>query len=360
MQNKLKTGVPAMKRFDYNEFPATLLRPELVNLLAAIHEHKGKQDLYIEAHQDVLNSMLEVAKIQSTDASNRIEGIFTSDVRLRELMEEKVAPRNRNEKEIVGYRDVLATIHENYDYIPISPNTILQLHRDLYSFLASGAAGQWKSVDNIIAETNNNGEQFIRFKPVSAFETPEAMELLCNEYNQAIQAEIHDPLLLTVLFVFDFLCIHPFNDGNGRMSRLLTLLLLYRAGYIVGKYISLEYLIEKSKESYYDVLRESSSQWHDNASDYLPFIEYYLGLILKAYGEFENRVEHVFISKLSKAERIRMQFEKKLGKISKRDILEACPDISISMIEITLKKLLEEGYIIKIGSARNTAYVKRT
>lgn len=348
-----------MRKFDYSELPATLLTPEISGQLSTIHEYRGKQDLYIAAQKDVLSALLEVAVIQSTDASNRIEGIFTSDVRLRELVAHKTAPRNRNEKEIAGYRDVLAVIHENYDYIPLNPNTILQLHRDLYSYLAPGVGGHWKNGDNVIAETNASGKQYIRFKPIPAIETPDAIKNLCEAYDKALRAGRHDPLLLSCLFVFDFLCIHPFDDGNGRMSRLLTLLLLYKAGYIVGKYISLEMFIEKSKKTYYETLLASSANWYESNCDYKPFVQYYLGTLLKTYREFEDRVGHMLTSKATKAERIRMVFEQKLGRISKRDILTRCSDISEATVERTLKELLDSGFIEKVGSGKNTAYAKR-
>ena len=347
-----------MRKFDYSAFPGALLTPEISNLLSAIHEYRGKQDLYITAKRDILKTLLEVAIIQSTDASNRIEGIFTSDARLKELVMQKSQPVNRNEKEIAGYRDVLATIHESYEYIPLAPNSILQLHRDLYSFQAPGIGGHWKNSDNLIAETDSKGNQHIRFTPVTAFETPRAMEELCTAYRNAIAIGVCDPLMLAILFVFDFLCIHPFNDGNGRMSRLLTLLLLYQNGYIVGKYISLEKLIEQSKETYYETLQQSSANWNGGTNDYMPFMRYMLGIILKSYREFENRVEHIVTGKLNKTDRIRLIFEQKLGKISKSDIANACPDISISMIERTLKEMLDDGKIKKVGSGRATEYVK--
>lgn len=348
-----------MRTFDYTSFPAKLLTPEISSLLSAIHEYRGKQDLYVTAKRDILQTLLEVAVIQSTDASNRIEGIFTSDERLKELVEKKIEPINRNEKEIAGYRDVLATIHENYEYISVTPNSVLQLHRDLYSFQPSGIGGHWKNSDNLIAEKGPDGQNHVRFKPVSALETPDAMERLCHAFDGAIRQGTHDPLLLSALFVFDFLCVHPFNDGNGRMSRLLTLLLLYRGGYIVGKYISLEMLIEKSKQTYYETLQESSSGWNDGKNDYIPFLRYLLGIVLKAYREFSDRVEHTVLSRSNKSERIRLVFEQRLGKISKRDIADACPDISIAMIEQTLKQMLDEGVIRKVGAGKNTAYVKR-
>ena len=347
-----------MRKFDYLSFPGRLLTPEISNLLSAIHEYRGKQDLYITAKKDVLKTLLNVAVIQSTDSSNRIEGIFTSDVRLKELVMQKSQPVNRNEKEIAGYRDVLATIHESYEYISVTPNSILQLHRDLYSFQPSGIGGSWKNSDNLIAETDIDGNKHIRFTPVPAFETPLVMADLCDNYRKALADSICDPLMLSILFIFDFLCIHPFNDGNGRMSRLLTLLLLYQNGYIVGKYISLEKLIEESKHTYYETLQASSNLWNSGKNDYLPFLRYMLGIILKSYREFENRIEHIVSGKLNKTERIRKVFEQKLGKISKGDIAQLCPDISISMIELTLKDMLNKGEIIKVGSGRATAYIK--
>ena len=347
-----------MRTFDYLNLPESLLTPEISNLLSAIHEYRGKQTLFITARKDVLQSLLKIAVIQSTDASNRIEGIYTSDARLRELVMQKVDPGNRNEREIAGYRDVLRTIHENYEYIPVTSNTILQLHRDLYSYHPSGMGGHWKSADNLIAETDAAGNKRTRFTPTPAFETPEAMRALCEAYNEAVAQEHYDPLMLMVLFIFDFLCIHPFNDGNGRMSRLLTLMLLYQHGYIVGKYISLEKLIEENKQTYYETLQESSTGWDAGNNNYLPFLQYQLGIILKAYREFECRVEYVTSAKLNKMERIRMMFEQKPGKIRKADIMAACPDISISLIERTLKQMLDNGEIRKIGASRTTAYIK--
>ncbi len=348
-----------MKKFDYTFMPGKLLTPEICNLLSAIHEFRGKQDLYITAKRDTLRTLLEVALIQSTEASNRIEGIFTSKSRLKELVMQKTEPVSRNEKEIAGYRDVLRTIHENYEYIPIVPNSILQLHRDLYSFQASGMGGRWKNSDNLISETADDGKLRIRFKPLTAFETPQAMSDLCSAYTVAVAHGVYDPLLLSVIFIFDFLCIHPFNDGNGRMSRLLTLLLLYQHGYIVGKYISLEMLIEKSKDSYYETLQSSSDNWSDGTNDYIPFVRYLLGTILKGYREFAARVESVVIGKANKTERIQMLFEQQPGKISKKMILEQCPDISMAMVEKTLKQLLDNGIIQKVGQGKSTAYVKR-
>jgi Fic family protein len=347
-----------MKDFDYKNTHKTLLTPEIVAMLTSIHEHKGKQELYVEAHADALTTLLEVAKIQSTGASNRIEGIHTTDKRLEELVKEKSAPRNRTEQEITGYRDVLETIHESYEYIYPRPNIILQLHKQLYSFARSSMGGSYKNADNLIAETDTEGKQSVRFQPVPAFLTESTMHTLCTSFIESLEKGEYDSLLLIPMFILDFLCIHPFNDGNGRMSRLLTLLLYYRAGYIVGKYISIEKLIEDSKDTYYEALQASSLGWHENKSDYLPFIQYYLGVLLKAYNNFEERVEYLQYRGLSKPDRIKAIIDRKIGKITKREIIEACPDISKITVERTLSALIKEGYIVKIGAGRATAYGK--
>jgi len=347
-----------MKLYDYNDLPEALLVPDVVAMLTSIHEHKGKQELFIEAHADTLSTLVEIAKIQSTGASNRIEGINTTDKRLEELVRYKSAPRNRSEQEIAGYRDVLITIHESYDYIPPRPNIILQLHRQLYSFSTS-PGGSYKNADNTIIETDAEGKERVRFRPVPAYLTAAAMDSLCSSFIQSMEKKKHNPLLLIPMFVLDFLCIHPFNDGNGRMSRLLTLLLFYRAGYIVGKYISLEKLIENSKDTYYEALQDSSTDWHENKNDYLPFIRYYLGILKKAYDEFEERVQHLQRRSLSKPERIKAVIERRIGKISKKEIMEACPDISKVTVERTLTALVKAGHLLKVGGGRDVAYVLR-
>ncbi|MBK5245053.1 MAG: Fic family protein [Eubacteriaceae bacterium] len=349
-----------MRKFDYKTIPAEIMNYEIMNLVSAIHEYKGKQELFIEAKPDVLEAMLEIAKIQSTGASNRIEGIYTSDERLDALVKSKAEPHNRSEREIAGYREVLSLIHESYDYMVPSTNVILQLHRDLYHFNPTSAGGKFKNSDNVIAETDTSGQSRIRFQPLSAFETPEAVDRLTSTFVEAANAEKYDPLLLIPMFVLDFLCIHPFNDGNGRMSRLLTLLLLYRSGYIVSKYISIEMIIEKTKETYYEVLQDSSTNWYEGKNAYLPFIKYYLEVILSAYKEFSSRVELIQNKSLTKPERIRVLFDNTLQKLSKRMILEKCPDISMSTVEVTLGVLLKEGYIIKTGAGKNTAYIRNT
>lgn len=347
-----------MRNFDYITNPAKLLTPEIVQMVGSIHEHKGKQELFLEANIDELKTLLEVALIQSTGASNRIEGIFTSDKRLEELVSQKAEPRNRSEQEIAGYREVLATIHESYEYITPRPNIILQLHRDLYSYSQGNIGDTYKNSDNVIAETDAEEHQKARFIPVPAFQTAEAIDELCAHFLEAWEANLIDKLILIPMFILDFLCIHPFNNGNGRMSRLLTLLLFYKAGYIVGKYVSMEMLIEKTKETYYEALQASSFGWHEGENSYKPFVKYYLGIMLKAYNEFENRVEHLKYHNLSKPDRIKAVIDNKVGKITKKEIMELCPDISKVTVERTLTDLVKSGYIAKVGAGPSTGYVR--
>ena len=289
-----------MRSFNCDNKWDKLLTPDIVSLLTQIHEFKGELSLFIEAKADKLTQLVEVAKIQSTKASNKIEGIYTTDDRLKAIVKDKTTPKTRNEREIAGYRDVLNTIHESHDNIPLRPNIILQLHRDLYKFEGYDIGGKYKAADNIIEEEDSEGNKHVRFHPMAAWETPEAIRNLCDEYDKALSKGTIDPLLLIPMFILDFLCIHPFNDGNGRMSRLLTLLCLYKAGYIVGKYISIEHLIEKTKESYYECLQASSAGWHEDENDYEPFVKYMLGIVVAAYRDFTERVNVLITSNLSK------------------------------------------------------------
>lgn len=347
-----------MRAFDYENEPHKLLTPRTVNLLSSLHELRGQQRLNGELAPTVFDALVEVAKVISTGASNRIEGIFTSDHRLVQIVKEKATPTTRAEEEIAGYRDVLATIHESHEYIDVTPGVILQLHRDLYRYTPSSFAGQWKDTDNVIVEVDESGHRVERFRPLSAVETPQAMEALCQSYNQAVSAGVFDPLLLIGMFVFDFVSIHPFNDGNGRMSRLFTLLLLYKHGYMVGKYVSIEGLIEQSRETYYDALAASSHGWNRGENDYAPFVDYLLGIVLAAYRDLNQRTEE-FLSHQTKAQRVEAVFDRTVGKVTKADIAEACPDISLITIERALKSLLDAGIIQKVGAGRATGYVKR-
>lgn len=346
-----------MRLYNYKDKWEQVLTPEIVSMLTQIHEYKGKQNLFIESNCDTLTGLVEIAKIQSTESSNKIEGIYTSNERIKKLLLSKTNPQNRAEEEIAGYRDVLNTIHQNHDDIPLKPNIILQLHRDLYKFNNVGYGGQYKNIDNVIAEEDENGNRFVRFQPLEAWEVPENIERICKEYNEAVALEAIDPLLAIPMFILDFLCIHPFNDGNGRMSRLLTLLLLYRSGYIVGKYISIEQMIESTKEQYYDTLKKSSTAWHENGNDYAPFVKYMLSVILAAYREFSTRVQIMIESNLSKPERVAKIIEDTLGRVTKQEVLEKCPDISETTVQRALADLLKNNKIKKISGGRYTSYI---
>lgn len=344
-----------MRNINYTEKWKELLTPEIVSLLTKIHEFKGEQNLFIEAHTDELEYLLEIARIQSTEASNKIEGIYTSDERLKLIALNKTMPKTRNEFEIAGYRDVLNTIHGSYEHIPVKPSIILQLHRDLYKF-GGDTGGKYKATDNVIREEDSEGNQRIRFVPVESWATPDMINLLCAQFDEAIKDESADPLLLIPMFILDFLCIHPFKDGNGRMSRLLTLLLLYRAGYVVGKYISIEKLIEISKDAYYAALEASSQKWHEEKNDYAPFVRYTLGVIVSAYKDFSSRVWKLSTRVLSKPDRVRETIKETLGVITKAEIAKKCPDISQITIQRALAELVAKGEIKKIGGGRYTKY----
>ena len=346
-----------MKRtFDYSFLQAAHWDNGIVSQLARIHEYKGRQKLYLSQRPAELGRLVELAKVQSTESSNKIEGIVTTDTRIRALVSEKTTPRNRDEAEIAGYRDVLSLIHERYEHIPLRANVILQLHRDLYRYSGRDIGGRFKNTQNYINATLPDGTSRTLFTPLEPYETPDAVEAICEQYRRAADADIVDRLLLIPVFIVDFLCIHPFNDGNGRMSRLLTTLLLYQSGYVVGRYISLEHLIEKTKETYYDALRDASADWYAGTNRYDPFIRYLLGVVLCAYREFERRVD-VFGAHGNAYERVRRTALENVGGFSKRELLEQCPGLSVSAVETALKRLCNEGILRKTGSGRGTRYV---
>ncbi|EEP28010.1 Fic family protein [Shuttleworthella satelles] len=346
-----------MRNFNYSKIKDKKWDSEVLGLVASIYKYQGKQELYLKQKPEELNKLIEIAKIQSTEASNEIEGIVTTSVRLRQLVEEKTTPRNRNEQEIAGYRDVLNIIHDNFDAIPISKNYILQMHKIMFSHMNNPMAGQTKNVQNYISATYPDGHTEVLFTPLSPFETPEALDKICNEYNKVIGNLELEPLITIPIFIHDFLCIHPFNDGNGRMSRLLTTLLLYRSGFYVGKYISLEALIAKNKSAYYDALGQAGGYWHEENEDILPFLKYILGTILAAYKEFEDRFS-IVEEKLPAVELVRKATLQKLGRFTKQDIRELCPSLSVSSIEGSLRKLISEGELKKEGVGRATKYIR--
>lgn len=343
------------KVFDYSKFESRTWDKEVLNYIGLIHEFKGRQQLYLAQRPDKLDKLVELAKIQSTEASNAIEGIITTNQRLAQLMNDKTTPKNRDEEEIKGYRYALNLVHENFEYIPIRPNYILQLHKEMYQFLDVNFGGKFKDTPNEIDAVYPDGRKVVIFKPLEPYKTPEAIEKICEEYNKAINQLNVDPLVAIPVFIHDFLCIHPFNDGNGRMSRLLTTLLLYKSGYVVGKYISLEKKIQITKDDYYDALNRSSKGWMESENDDTPFVKYILGVILAAYRDFEQRVD-LLETKMTAREMVEKAVKLKIGKFTKSDIMELCPKIGKGSVENSLKVMCEEGLIKKEGKGRATFY----
>lgn len=349
-----------MRDFDYSYLKDRTWSNEIVAYLTKIHEYRGKQELFLRQKPAAIERLVEVARIQSTESSNRIEGIRTTAPRLRQLVASKTTPKTRDEQEILGYRNVLDLIHESHDYIPVRPNYILQLHRDLMRYTGSSFGGSYKSTPNEIDAILANGERTTLFVPLAPNEVPEAMESLCGAYDRGLRQGVVDPLFLIPCFVLDFLCIHPFDDGNGRMSRLLTLLLLYRAGYSVGRYISIEKAIADTKDAYYDALGLADSGWHEARNDPKPFIEYMLGILLACYRDLESRVSIVEDAgaRSTSYDVVLAYARGTLGVFSKREVMEACPVLGSSSVESALKRLVDEGVLVRLGAGRKTRYVR--
>lgn len=349
-----------MRKFDYSKLNELSFDAETINYLSKINQYKGKQELYIRQKPLELERLVQVARIQSTESSNSIEGIRTTNSRIKQLLIGKTSPKTRDEEEIIGYRDVLDLIHSSYEEIKIVPNHILQLHKILLSHTNLSYGGNFKNVQNYITDTYENGETRIRFTPLSPFETPDAIAAICESYNRTIKLELIDPLILIPVFITDFLCIHPFNDGNGRMSRLLTLLLLYQNDFLVGKFISIEKQIEKSKNIYYDVLEKIDYEWREEKNDPTPFIKYYLKVILAAYKELDERISLVNEkgSKNNIYDVVKKYCQNKIGRFTSADVIRDCPSGGRSRIFDSLKKLVDEGIIERKGSGRSSYYVK--
>ena len=346
-----------MRTFNYNKYREQKWDSEVLGLVAAIYKEAGKQELYLKQRPEELEKLVEIARIQSTESSNAIEGIVTTDTRIRQLVAEKTAPRNRSEQEIAGYRDALSVIHESFDAIPVTRNYILQLHKILYSHTNNPLAGQTKNVQNYISATYPDGHAEILFTPLSPFETPDALDRICEEYDRVIGNLELEPLIAIPVFIHDFLCIHPFNDGNGRMSRLLTTLLLYRSGFQVGRYVSLEAKIAKDKDLYYQALGASQHGWHAGDDDAVPFIKYLLGTILAAYRDFGDRFALVE-QKRSALETVRLATQQKLGRFTKQDVRDLCPALSLSSVEGALRQLVANGELRREGKGKNTRYLR--
>ena len=346
-----------MRTFNYSLIKDQKWDSDILGYIAAIYREAGKQEQYLKQRPEELEKLVEIAKIQSTEASNAIEGIITTNTRIRQLVEERTAPKNRDEQEIAGYRDVLNIIHESFDAIPITKNYILQLHKIMYSHMNNPLAGQTKNVQNYISASYPDGHSEILFTPLAPYETPEALDKICEEYNKVIGNFELEPLIAIPVFIHDFLCIHPFNDGNGRMSRLLTTLLLYRSGFYVGKYISLEAKIAKDKDLYYDALSRSQDGWHEGTEDVIPFIKYILSTILAAYKDFGDHFS-IVEEKLPAIDMVKKAAEYKIGRFTKQDIRELCPSLSISSIEGSLRKLVENGEFRREGVGKSTFYIR--
>ncbi|MBE5714891.1 MAG: Fic family protein [Ruminiclostridium sp.] len=346
-----------MRAFNYSAIKEQKWDSEILGLVAAIYKEAGKQELYLKQRPEQLEKLVDIAKVQSTEASNAIEGIVTTNTRIRQIVNEKTTPKNRDEQEIAGYCDALNIIHDSFDAIPITQNYILQLHKIMYSHMNNPLAGRTKTVQNYISATYPDGHTETLFIPLAPYETPEALDRICEEYNRVIGNMELEPLIAIPIFIHDFLCIHPFNDGNGRMSRLLTALLLYRSGFYVGKYISLEAKIAKNKDLYYNSLAKSQTGWHEGNENAVPFIKYILGTILAAYKDFEERMSLVE-TKLTTTETVRRASKNKIGRFNKQDIRELCPAISDSSIEGALRKLVATGELKKEGKGKSTCYYR--
>ncbi|MCL2521573.1 MAG: Fic family protein [Erysipelotrichales bacterium] len=348
-----------MKIFNYEKYKEIKLDSEAISLITKIYEKKGEQGNYLEKEPEILSTLVEVARVQSTEASNKIEGIVTTAERITALLKRKSKPLNRDEEEIAGYRDVLNTIHNNYEHIPFTSSYILQLHRDLLKFTSLAFAGRYKNVDNVIVEKNADGEIVnTLFEPLKPYETADAIADICEQYAKALANEYIDPLILIPIVIRDFLCVHPFNDGNGRMSRLLALLLLYKSGFVVGKYISIERIIWETKQDYYKSLRQSDDGWHESKNNPLPFIKYILQILYMAYREFDERVVSVVKDGASKQDQVKRVIDSRIGKISKKEIAEQLPFVSEATIKLALNALVKDGYIKVVGTGKNSAYVR--
>ena len=348
-----------MKRFDYTFLDNGLLPANLINITSTIYSLKTGAKIRKDEYEKIFTELEKIAVIQSVKSSNAIEGIVTSDERIEEIVNQNSRPLNHNENEIAGYRDALNEIHLRYEKIEFNEQTILRLHEILMSYTGSEDAGQYKVNQNYIIEEDKQGNRKMRFKPLDAKETPEAMEQLVLAYQDACNNSNINQLLLIPCVILDFLCIHPFRDGNGRMSRLLTLLLLYKNGFDVGKYISFEEQINNSKGNYYEALRLSSINWQENEHSYIPFIENFLITLYMCYKELDKRFSIVNSNKITKKARIEATILNNLTPISKAEICKILPDVSATTIEAVLGSMVKDGAIVIVGSGRNTKYMRR-
>lgn len=348
-----------MRKFDYSFLDNTLIPSNLINITSVIYSLKTGSEIRKDECEKIFTELEKIAKVQSVKSSNAIEGIVTSDERIKEIVNKSSKPLNHDEAEIAGYRDVLNEIHLNYKLIEFNENTILKLHEMMMSYSGDEYGGKYKSEDNVILEIDNEGNRKIRFRPTPAAETSKAMEQLILAYLDARDNSNINKLLLIPCVILDFLCIHPFKDGNGRMSRLLSLLLLYKNGFDVGKYISFEEQINKNKGYYYEALKESSTNWEKNGNTYIPYIENFITTLYMCYKELDKRFNVVNSNKITKKARVEATVLNSLTAISKSEICGILPDVSPTTVEMVLGKMLKEGLIETIGNGRSTKYRKK-
>lgn len=327
-----------MRSFEHGYFLETTISHSFLMSMRALGEFKGRQMLYAEQSPEVLETLRRVAMIQSAESSNRIEGVTVAPGRIDALVLKKTQPLDRSEQEVAGYRDVLASIHANYSKMLLSTELILDWHKTLYRYTKE-KGGEWKTRDNAILEVRPDGKQFVRFQPVSAITTPKSMKRLIKLFNDNMTEEKIDPLLLIATFILDFECVHPFMDGNGRIGRLLTLMLLYQSGYEVGRYISLERIVEDSKETYYDALYKSSQGWHDAGHDIRPWWNYFIGMLMAAYKEFETRVGTITSARGAKREMVVRAINNLPVHFTIGDVRRVCPGVSYPTLQRALADL---------------------
>jgi len=347
-----------MRSFEHGYFLEQPISQDLLMTVRTLGEHRGRQTLYHEQSPQLLETLKRVAMIQSVESSNRIEGITVDPERLEAILAQKTKPKDRSEKEVAGYRNVLAEIHANAKRLTLTPELILRFHKQMYA-LTDEKGGHWKEKDNAILEVRPDGKQIVRFKPVSALATPDYMKKLCKLYHEAIDGRKAEPLLVIASFIFDFECVHPFWDGNGRMGRLLTLLLLYQVGYDVGRYISLERVIEETKETYYEVLLKSSHHWHEVKHDLRPWWNYFFGTLIAAYKEFEERVGTITTARGAKREMICQAIERLPDQFTAKEIRRACPGVSPDMVRVVLREFQKENKLTCIGHGPGAVWKKR-
>ena len=347
-----------MRVFDYSFLNNGLLPASLVNLTSGIVSLKTMAGVRKDEYAGIVTELESIARVQSVKSSNAVEGIVTSDERINAIVNQNSAPLNHNEAEIAGYRDALNAIHMGYEYMDFRQSDILRLHEMLMSIAGYEYGGQYKADDNVILEVDTNGRQRVRFRPVPASETPEAMEQLELAYLAARSNANINQLLLIPCVILDFLCIHPFRDGNGRMSRLLSLLLLYKNGYDAGKYVSFEEQISNYKAYYYEALRQSSEGWEKNENSYFPFIENFLSTLYMCYKELDRRFAVVHGKKITKKARVEATVLNSLTPISKMEICRILPDVSPTTVEAVLGAMIKSGSIRKIGQGRGCKYIR--